>query len=229
MHAKWDAGVPLLQDEGWLPDDRVVRRRWNGVLDIWGRNGHPFAPKLRTFLRDGVTTASLTQAILAGQSAELADTARQRGFDPAMLLTLLGCSLLPSMARMARKLLSEVRIPGDLQIEWDAPVCPMCGAGAVFAEWDGATPTMHLLCSLCASRWPVPSGQCTFCESETPPQYFHLPNQVSLQRGQGCRECGSYRKIIVTSKPMTLGEILAKQLTTLPLDLCAEQAGFQHN
>jgi FdhE protein len=98
--------------------------------------------------------------------------------------------------------------------------CPFCGRPPLLAVTRG---NRRLVCSLCASEWPFPEGECPLCrgrrlERLEDPGFPHL-------RAEGCPDCGRYLKVVDLGRdPQAVP--LADEIASDRLDRAARERGF---
>lgn len=98
--------------------------------------------------------------------------------------------------------------------------CPFCGRAPLLAVANGQR---RLVCSLCASDWTFPEGECSLCRSHrlerlTVPDFPHV-------RAEGCVECGRYLKVVDLGRdPEAVPE--ADEIASGAIDRAAAARGF---
>lgn len=131
-------------------------------------------------------------------------------------------SMKPSLKAYAQAI-SDGSRPTD---SWEKGFCPVCGnfPGIASLETDGGK---FLFCSFCWKKWHTRRIFCPFCETEDQKvlQYFYSEKEPEYRVGT-CNYC---KKYIKTVDVRTLDRIfypLLEQISTLHLDLKAEELGF---
>jgi len=163
----------------------------------------------------------LFRAILKQDEKGLRDMAAAVGLDPNVLLFLGKTALRPSLNSL-RNTVRESLVK-DL---WDRGYCPLCGSQPDMACFE-RTGKRSLHCELCGEEWFYPRIKCPFCNTEDQEKlgYFEAEEEEGF-RVYFCRECRRYiktidKKAFEVSVPLEL-----ESLTTLHLDLVAQERGF---
>ncbi len=170
-------------------------------------------------------------ALAAALRARDADTpqaaAEKLGLSPSLLRFAVTHALHPLLAPARKALADRIR-----QALWMRGWCPVCGlepdAARLLAEPKGAR-VLH--CPACGMEWRYKRISCPFCGNDeharmkilfTDP---HAPRRVSA-----CLECRRYVKE-VDERALAEGtevNLVAEEITTLHLDLGAEEEGFSN-
>jgi len=132
-------------------------------------------------------------------------------------------------ARVLLQPYMECVVNGISPAAQDSPCrCPGCGerpqAAVLRGEGDGAK--RWLVCSLCSSEWEFRRVLCPSCGEE---DHTRLPVYTAARfhhvRVEACDRCNSYIKSIDMTKN-GLAIPCVDELATLPLDLWAEETGY---
>ncbi len=117
------------------------------------------------------------------------------------------------------------RVPED----WLHGYCPVCGAWPTLAEVRGLERNRRLRCGRCSTDWPIPVLRCPFC-NELHHDNLHalLPEgDEQIRRVDVCETCKGYIKGFSTLQPLTLRGIALADLTTVELDIVAQERGYE--
>jgi FdhE protein len=111
---------------------------------------------------------------------------------------------------------------------WTHGYCPICGAWPALAELRGLERNRRLRCGRCASDWPLPVLQCPYCGED---HHDHLgtltpEGESQTRRVEVCYTCKGYLKAFTTLRPMTLRTIVMTDLTSVDLDLVAQEREY---
>ncbi|MFN0186829.1 MAG: formate dehydrogenase accessory protein FdhE [Aquabacterium sp.] len=127
----------------------------------------------------------------------------------------------------------------------DRSVCPCCGSRptvSITRHGGQATGQRYLHCSLCATQWHVPRGQCSHCGSKKSVAYqsLALPElddgdeearsraaQAAVQ-AETCDDCNHYLKILHTDRDAQ-AEPVADDLASITLDLLVADGPHQRH
>jgi formate dehydrogenase maturation protein FdhE len=99
--------------------------------------------------------------------------------------------------------------------------CPFCGRPPLLATVNGER---RLVCSLCATAWAFPEGECPLCRGRRlerlgDPAFPHL-------RVEGCADCGRYLKAVDLGRdPEAVAA--ADEFASGALDRAARERGFE--
>jgi FdhE protein len=219
--AKLLGAIPLLRGVELALDEAAFHRRWQAVCVAIGKpDAHVLADAVR---KHEFQPIALLVAVLAGHMGTVAHKFDGLGVDASLGGTILRLTALPVLASFADALLAM-----RTGVVWDHGYCPTCGSWPALAEMRGLEPTRYLRCGLCASSWEAPRFRCPFCGNSDHHNlgYFHAEGEEGKYRVATCEECRGYVKLVSTLFPLTVPQLLVKDVATLHLDLVAAQRGF---
>ena len=111
---------------------------------------------------------------------------------------------------------------------WPA-ACPQCGwppQATVLRDGPEQKGLRTLVCSLCATEWPLPRATCPHCgEADTNQLEHHVAESWPHLRVEACRTCSVYLKA-VDCRIDGAAEPLADELASVELDLWAQARGL---
>jgi FdhE protein len=230
-HDKLASGVPLLRGEGWLPDERELRRRWREICDVVEaasvRAGEPSAPRGRALsaaMRSGkLDPSEMVREVLAGRIQEMHDQVERLNLDPGLAATVLRFTLFPVLVSVSAEL-----APLREGVDWQHGYCPVCGSWPLLGEFRGLEQTRYLRCGLCAAEWEVPRLLCAFCgnRDHTLLGFLHVEGEETSYRVATCDGCHGYVKMLATLSALPPLQLLVADVATLHLDLVAAQRGY---
>ena len=118
---------------------------------------------------------------------------------------------------------------GEALNERTSATCPRCGCKPVVAvlrpEGEGARKS--LVCMLCGHEWRFRRICCPACGEDREPQMaFFIAAEIPHVRVDVCDSCHRYLKSIDLTKS-GLAVPIVDELATLPLDLWAQENGYQ--
>ncbi|MFN0072810.1 MAG: formate dehydrogenase accessory protein FdhE [Chloroflexota bacterium] len=111
---------------------------------------------------------------------------------------------------------------------WSDGFCPVCGAWPMLAELRGLDRDHWLRCGRCATQWLHPPAQCIYCGEQDHEQLSYLApeDERESRRAVTCERCRGYLKTFATLGPLSAAELLARDLSSIELDLAALEAGY---
>lgn len=217
-------GAPLLDRSVLRVDARRARKLMRALLreaerieEVAPDAGEPPASRRRRLDVLGVLQAAITHdpdAIARGASAA--------GAEPARLAAVAQLAVIPLLRACATQY--KTQIPEG----WLHGYCPVCGAWPALAELRGLERNRRLRCGRCATDWPIPVLRCPFCAELHHDKLHALLPEGSEQtrRVDVCETCKGYIKGISTLQPLAFRALAMADLTTLELDLVAEERGY---
>jgi len=107
--------------------------------------------------------------------------------------------------------------------------CPLCGSnpivGVLRPQGDGGKKS--LICMLCAHEWAFRRICCPACGEEREPQIaYYRASEIAHVRVDVCDTCHTYLKTVDLTKS-GLAIPVVDEIATLPLDLWAQQHGYE--
>ena len=111
-------------------------------------------------------------------------------------------------------------------------VCPVCGGpptSSLIVSWEHANGARFCSCSLCATLWHYVRIRCTACGSTKGISYQELEGgQDGAVKGECCRECRSFSKVMQQAKHPELDPV-ADDVATLALDMLLKEDDFRRS
>jgi FdhE protein len=169
-----------------------------------------------------VTSDALLAAVIDSADTRLTRYAKELGVDRVLLSTLCYHAIRPSLVAWSRKLAVD---PGA-STDWDQGICPICGSPPAMALL-GAEGRRILVCGFCWHQWPDRRSRCPFCRTSdhSKLRYFFDESEPEC-RVDLCDNCRRYLKTIDTRKTDRAVYPPLEALTTLHLDMSAQDMGF---
>jgi FdhE protein len=117
---------------------------------------------------------------------------------------------------------------GTAMNAWQRGYCPVCGAWPSLAEIRGIERERHLRCGACTADWSLPLLRCAFCDELDHEKLgsLHAEGEEHLRRVETCESCHGYLKTVTTFDALATRELLLVDITTIPLDLVAQDRGY---
>ncbi len=111
---------------------------------------------------------------------------------------------------------------------WQRGYCPVCGAWPSLAELRGIERERRLRCGCCGADWPLPLLHCAFCDELDHGKLGALQpeGEEQLHRIETCETCHGYLKSATTFGALSIRTLVLLDLTTIPLDLVAQDRGY---
>ncbi|MBW1895999.1 MAG: formate dehydrogenase accessory protein FdhE [Deltaproteobacteria bacterium] len=182
------------------------------------------SPKIVEALdKDTLDANALFSKILIDDEAYFDEVSKALGVDKTILAFLGYSSMRPSLTLCAEQLASYL----DKGKLWQRGYCPVCGstpALSVFRE-EGAR---SLVCGFCSHEWKTTRVYCPFCDNRDQKtlNYFFSEEEKDY-RVDVCDQCKKYVKTVDTREMKHPFYPLVEQVSTLHLDLLAQEQGLE--
>jgi FdhE protein len=167
---------------------------------------------------------ALLKAALNQDSGTLAQLAQEAG---------VGIELTATIGHLAAStLLLGIRqhVPNSaLPRPWIRGYCPLCAGWPLLAEIRGLERQRWLRCGRCATSWQLRHQQCVYCDNTDHQTLGYLAPEAELEsrRAVTCEVCRGYLKTFATVSPLSTADVLARDMTSLELDLAALERGYR--
>jgi FdhE protein len=180
--------------------------------------------KLMDALNKGTVYASdLFSKTLSEDDIYFDETAKSLGIDKEVLLFMAHGSIRPSLFLYA----DQLAIYLDKNTPWGKGYCPVCGSPPALSILRGEG-ERFLCCSFCDHEWPSRRIYCPFCENKDQKTLHYLfSEEEEGYRVDVCDQCKRYIKTIDTRKIEHHMYPFVEQVTTLHLDMIAQNQGLQ--
>ena len=112
---------------------------------------------------------------------------------------------------------------------WEKGTCPVCGFPPDMGVLRGEGGKLYLHCAICGHEWRFKRMACAFCESDLQKEFPYLEVEGDeIHKIYLCSHCKRYLKIVdERNLPENTALFLdLEELTTLHLDIIAEQRGY---
>ena len=98
----------------------------------------------------------------------------------------------------------------------------------MLAEMRGLEREQWLRCGRCSSGWRFDAPTCVFCGEDRHEQLSYLAPEAEREsrRAVTCEQCHGYLKAFATLAPLSLPDVLARDLSSIVLDVAALEAGY---
>ena len=181
--------------------------------------------KLMDALDRGTVDASvLLSKTLNKDDIYFDETAKNLGIDKEVLLFMAHGSIRPSLSLCAEQLTTYIDNKDTL---WEKGYCPVCGSSPAISILRGEG-ERFLFCSFCDHEWHSQRIYCPFCENKDQKTlHYFFSEEEEEYRVNVCDQCRRYIKTIDTRKIKRPVYPFIEQVTTLHLDMLAQNQGFQ--
>jgi FdhE protein len=182
------------------------------------------APKIMDALEKGSLDAStLFSSILRDDDTYLTEVARKLDADERILAFAVYSSIKPSLRICAEQLTIYL----DKETPEGKGYCPICGSppalGMLRDEGERS-----LLCSFCGHEWRTQRVYCPFCENrDHSTLHYFFGEEEKDYRVDVCDKCKKYIKTIDTRKMQRPVYSFLEQVSTLHLDMLAQEKGLE--
>ncbi|CAB1085580.1 formate dehydrogenase formation protein FdhE [Olavius algarvensis Delta 1 endosymbiont] len=166
--------------------------------------------------------AGLFLALLNGNEAFFENIVLEFEVEKQVLGFITYHSLKPSLTMGAEQLASYL----NKNEPWLKGYCPICGSAPILSTLEGEG-ERKLICSFCWHTWPVKRVCCPFCDNSDNKALHYLYNEEEKDlRIDLCNNCRRYLKTIDTRQADRLIYPPLEQISTLHLDIKAQEEGF---
>jgi FdhE protein len=112
---------------------------------------------------------------------------------------------------------------------WIRGYCPICAGWPALAEIRGLERQRWLRCGRCATAWQLRHQQCVYCDNTDHQTLGYLAPEAEREswRAVTCEICRGYLKTFATVSPLSTAEMLARDMTSIELDLAALERGYR--
>ncbi|MCD4804741.1 MAG: formate dehydrogenase accessory protein FdhE [Desulfobacterales bacterium] len=180
--------------------------------------------KLMDALDKGTVDApTLLSKTLSEDDIYFDETAKSLEIDKEVLLFMAHGSIRPSLSLCAGQLATYI----DKDTLWEKGYCPVCGSPPAISILRGEG-ERFLFCSFCDHEWHSQRIYCPFCENKDQKTlHYFFSEEEEEYRVDVCDQCRRYIKTIDTRKIKRPVYPFIEQVTTLHLDMLAQNQGLQ--
>ena len=212
-----DFAIDIKESETLLREICRVSMETNEVLADAGT-------KVADVLDKGTLEASaLFSKILSEDETYLAEAAQELDIDKKILAFLVYSSIRPSLSLCAEQLASYL----DKDTQWEKGYCPICGTPPALSilRDEGER---SLVCSFCGHEWQAQRIYCPFCDNKDHKTlHYFFSEEEKDYRVDVCDACKKYLKTVDTRKMKHPVYPLVEQISTMHLDLLAQEEGLE--
>jgi FdhE protein len=180
--------------------------------------------KIMDALDRGMLDASVLFSKILGEDAAYWDElAGKLNTDKKILAFAAYSSIRPCLCLCAEQLATYL----DKERHWEKGYCPICGNPPALSILRGEG-ERSLLCSFCDHEWRSCRIFCPFCENKDQKMLHYFFGEEETEcRVDVCGQCNKYIKTIDTRKMDRLMHPLVEQISTLHLDMLAQEKGLE--
>lgn len=204
-------GAPLLQGAVVRIDAQRAKLLLRRVGDVAGVR-----------VRDQVDACAAIRAAISRDDRALAELAERSD------ASLDAFAVMAQVATMPLLIGAALTLEARAASAWQRGYCPVCGAWPLLVELRGIERERRLRCGCCSADWPLPLLHCAFCDELDHGKLGTLQPEGEEQRHrvETCETCHGYLKSATTYGALSIRTLVLLDLTTLALDLVAQDRGY---
>ena len=182
------------------------------------------AKKIITSLDQGeLEVSGLFSKILAEDDTYWDEMERRLDVDKKILAFVAYSSIRPSLRMCSDQLATYLHKDKP----WAKGYCPICGSPPALSILRGEG-ERSLLCSFCGHEWRTHRVYCPFCENrDQKTMHYFFSDEEKGCRVDVCDQCKKYVKTIDTRKMQRPMHPDVEQISTLHLDMLAQEKGLE--
>lgn len=168
-------------------------------------------------------SSTLFSRFLNEDETYLAEKAKELDIDRKVLALLVYSSIRPSLSLSAEQLGAYL----DKNALWKRGYCPICGSPPSLSllRDEGKR---SLICSFCGHDWHARRIYCPFCDNrDQKTLHYFFSEEEEEYRVDVCDLCKKYLKTVDYRKTNRLVYHLLEQISTLHLDVLAQEQGLE--
>ena len=220
-HPAWSAIVPSLAErpgEAPLLDGATLRVDARRAGDL----ARHLAGAAGVVAAEAIDAGEMIRAAIEHDDETFARAGARLGIDPDTVAVLAQLTALPLLQACARLL------GADASRAWQRGYCPVCGVWPSLSELRGIDRDRRLRCGCCGADWSFPVLRCAFCDEVDHLKLgsLLLEGEEQRRRVETCESCHGYLKSVTTLGALPFRTLALEDLTTVPLDLAAQDRGF---
>lgn len=227
LSAKRKEKLPLVRYSEFIIDEQPLLDLFDTLCRIAGQANPNMAASVSALQKavqaSRLDPRSLFTALLREDDAFFDAAAQAIGADK-QIMAFIAYSCVHPCAALCAEQLSIYLKTGD---SWKEGYCPICGSlpGISTLEGEGER---FLACSFCWHKWAAPRIGCPFCGNiDSRKLRYAYSEQEKEYRIDICDGCGKYIKTVDARKADRFLYLPLEQVTTLHLDIHAQEKGFE--
>jgi FdhE protein len=227
LAVKRKEGFPLIAKKDFTVDIKASEALLREICRLVGEANEVLTHagvKLMDALDRGTVDASvLLSKTLNEDDLYFDETAKSLEIDKEVLLFMAHGSIWPSLSLCAEQLGTYI----DKDSLWEKGYCPVCGSPPAISILRGEG-ERFLFCSFCDHEWHSQRIYCPFCENKDQKTlHYFFSEEEKEYRVDVCDQCRRYIKTFDTRKIKRPVYPFIEQVTTLHLDMLAQNQGLQ--
>ena len=218
--------LPLIDIDGFVYDQNESANLFMTICDL-AKEANPklaaTAGVILNALKGTIEPQELFSGLLAGNEALFENIAGELEIEKQIIGFIIYNSLKPSLCVCADQLSAYLK-----QNEpWLQGYCPICGSAPILSILEGEG-RRKLVCSFCWHLWSAKRVHCPYCDSSQNKDlhYFYSDEEKDV-RVDLCDPCKKYIKTLDTRKVDRLIYPPLEQISTMHLDIKAQEMGFE--
>lgn len=228
LSVKEEEGFPLISTTDFVMDVVAAEALLRKLCQLAVEANEVLAeagPKIVDALdKESLDASTLFSNMLKEDDAYLGDVAGKLGIDKTILAFAVYNSIRPSISLCAEQLSTYL----DKDAEWGKGYCPICGSPPALSILRGEGGERSLVCSFCGHEWRIPRICCPFCDnSDQKTLHYFFSEEEKDYRVDVCDKCKKYIKTIDAREIERPLHPLVEQISTLHLDMLAQEQGLE--
>lgn len=226
LSVKREGGFPLINKADFRVDIKVSETLLREICHLAPEANEMLAeagPKIMDALDKGSLEAStLFSKILREDDTYFEKAAQKLEIDNKALAFFAYSSIEPCLSLCAEQLATYLK-----DRPWEKGYCPICGSPPALAMLRNEG-ERSLLCSFCNHQWRTQRIYCPFCDNKDHKTlHYFFSEEEKDYRVDVCDLCKKYIKTIDTRKMKRPVLPLVEQISTLHLDILAQEQGLE--
>jgi FdhE protein len=224
---KWEEGFPLIDRADFAVDMKAAEALLRELCSVAVETNEVLAEAgtklVETLDQQTPQASTLFSKFLSEGMQGFEEVARELGIDNKILAFLIYNSLRPSLSLCAEQLSGYF---GE-DVLWKKGYCPICGSPpslSIFRD-EGKR---SFACSFCGYEWQTQRLYCPFCNNQDQAKlHYFFSEEEKDYRVDVCDVCKKYLKTVDTRELKHPVYLLLEQISTLHLDLLAQEQGLK--
>jgi len=224
--AKAREKLPLIEIEAFIYDENESANLFLTLCHLATEANPKLSAAAGVILNAIETTIkpdALFSGLLNGNEAIFENIANELGIEKPVLGFFTYNSLKPSLCACA----DQLAVYLDQNEPWLQAYCPICGNAPILSilEDEGQR---KLVCSFCWHLWSAKRVHCPYCDgSQNKDLHYFYSEEEKDTRVDLCDNCKKYIKTLDTRKVARLIYPPLEQISTMHLDIKAQEMGFE--
>jgi FdhE protein len=227
LSVKLKERLPLINRADFAVDVKASEALLRKICQLAAKTNKVLAKassKVVDALNKGTLEASgLFSKILSEDDTYFDGVAQELEIDRNVFVFFAYSSITPSVCLCAEQLATYL----DKDTPWKRGYCPICGSLPALSILRGEG-ERSLICSFCSHEWQAPRIYCPFCDNMDQKRlHYFFSEEEKKYRVYVCDKCHKYIKTVDTRKTDRPVDPLVEQISTLHLDILAQEQGLE--